>query len=329
MDVLVTGANGFVGRALCLTLKQAGHRVRGAMRAASNRHLKLWSEIDEVVVGEISQETDWVPALEGIDAVVHLAARVHIMDDDATDPLKEFRKVNTLGTERLARMASAAGVNCFVCVSSKVNGESTGQDASGKSQYFFENDVPHPQDAYAVSKWQAEEGLQQIASETGMELVVVRPPLVYGPGVKANFFRLLKMVDQGIPLPLASVANSRSLVALDNLVDFLQRCIEHPSAAGEKFLVSDGEDLSTPELIRRIAHHMKRPARLVPFPPGILRLGGHLLKKGDLTDRLLGSLQVDIDKAQRILGWEPPVSIDSALEKTVAWYLTSGKLQHA
>jgi nucleoside-diphosphate-sugar epimerase len=299
------------------------------MRAALNHRLNLRPEMDVVVVGDINQDTDWIPALEGINAVVHLAARVHIMDDDSIDPLKEFRKVNTLGTERLARMASAAGVNRFVYVSSiKVNGESTGQNASGKNQYFSENDVPHPQDAYALSKWQAEEGLQGIASETGMDLVVVRPPLVYGPGVKANFFRLLKMVDQGIRLPLASVENSRSLIALENLVDFLQRCVEHPSAAGEKFLVSDGEDLSTPELIRRIAHHMKRPVRLVPFPPGILRLGGHLLKKGDLTDRLLGSLQVDIGKAKRILGWEPPVSIDNALEKTVAWYLTSEKLQH-
>jgi len=250
-----------------------------------------------------------MPVVSNVDVVVHLAARVHVMRDAARDPITEYRRVNTEGTLNLARQAATAGAQRFVFLSSvKVNGE-TGS--------FRESDVPAPSDAYGLSKYEAEQGLKEIAAETGMAVVIIRSPLVYGPDVQANFRALMRGLALGIPLPLAAVDNRRSLVGLDNLVDLIVTCIEHPAAANETFFVSDGEDLSTPQLISRLARAMGRPARLIPLPPTLLTTGAMLLGKRDVAQRLLGSLQVDISKARRLLGWSPPVSLDEGLTRTV------------
>ncbi|MBN4073746.1 SDR family oxidoreductase [bacterium AH-315-E07] len=320
--ILVTGANGFVGSELCRALERTGYRVRRGLRTFHHSDETIVTSAGVVAVGEIGPETTWDEALKDVVTVVHLAARVHVLNNKHREYFEEFFRVNTVGTERLARLAANAGVKRFVYVSTvKVNGGGTGQDQQGVAEYYSEEDEPDPQDAYGVSKCEAEQVLQRIAVNTGMEVVIVRPPLVYGPGVKANFLRLLEWVDRGIPLPFGSVTNCRSLVALDNLVDFLLECVKNPAAAGEIFLVSDGEDLSTLELTRRIVSHMKRPVRLIAVPPNILRLGARLLGKQDMADRLLGSLQVDTAKARSVLEWEPPVSVDEALSRTVAWYL--------
>ena len=237
------------------------------------------------------------------------------MAERAHNPLVEFRRVNVDGTLNLGRQAAAAGVRRFVFVSSiKVNGEDT---PSGRR--FSNGDAPTPQDPYGISKMEAEQGLRQIAADTGMEVVIVRPPLVYGPGVKANFAALMRAVQRGIPLPLTSVThNRRSFVALDNLVDLLITCIDHPAAANQTFLVSDGEDLSTADLLRRLGSAMEKPARLFPVPPSLLQLGANLLGKGDMAQRLLGNLQVDISHTRQTLGWTPPVSVDEGLRRAVA-----------
>jgi len=256
-----------------------------------------------------ADSVDWGKVLVGVSTVVHLAARVHVMHETETDPLTAFRAVNVGGTLKLARQAAAAGVKRFVFISSvKVNGEST---SSGKA--FTELDAPNPQDAYGQSKHEAEQGLRQLSADTGMEVVIIRPPLVYGPGVKANFAALMRAVQRGWPLPLGAVHNQRSLVALSNLVDFIVTCLTHPAAANQTFLVSDGEDLSTPDLIRRMARAMNRPARLLPVPVWALQAVALLLGKGDAVQRLCGNLQVDISKARKLLGWNPPVSVDEGL----------------
>jgi nucleoside-diphosphate-sugar epimerase len=244
-----------------------------------------------------------------------LAVRVHVMDDTSADPLAAFRQTNTAGTLNLARQAAAVNVRRFVFVSSvKVNGEST-----AKNLPFAATGAPAPQDPYGISKMEAEQGLRQIADETGMEVVIIRPPLVYGPGVKANFASLMRAVQRGIPLPLASVThNRRSFVALDNLVDLLITCIDHPAAANQTFLVSDGEDLSTADLLRRLGQAMNKPARLFPVPPSLLQLGANLLGKGDMAQRLLGNLQVDISHTRNTLSWAPPISVDEGLRRAVA-----------
>lgn len=306
--VLVTGATGFVGKALVARLVETGRfRVRGAVRRGADY---LPTTVERAVVGDLTPDLNWQLALSGADAVVHLAGRVHEMRDAAADPLAEFRRVNVAGTLNMARQAAVAGVKRFVFVSSvKVNGE---------GGVYNESDPPAPKDAYGISKHEAELGLLAIASETGMEVVIIRPPLVYGPGVRANFRLLLRMVARAIPLPLGAIHNRRSLVAVDNLVDFIITCLEHAAAANETFLVSDGEDLSTTDLIRRLARAMGRPARLIPVPTSVLMAGATLLRKGDVAHRLLGSLQVDISKARALLGWKPPLSVDEALQRTVA-----------
>lgn len=307
MNVLITGASGFVGRALCETLTRAGYDVIPAVRDARGMP-------NERAVGEIGPYTDWREALHGVQSVVHLAARVHVMCDAASDPLAAFRAVNTAGTLNLARQAAAAGVKRFVFMSSiKVNGEYT---QPGRA--FAEVDLPDPQDAYGQSKHEAELGLRQLGAETGMEVTIIRPPLVYGPGVKANFAALLHAVQRGWPLPLGAVHNRRSLVALDNLVDFIVTCLTHPQAANQTFLVSDGHDLSTTELVRGLAHAAEVRARLVPVPAWTLRAGAALLGKGEVAQRLCGNLQVDISKARSLLGWVPPVSVDEGLRRVVA-----------
>jgi len=312
MTTLVTGANGFVGRALCRRLADSGAAVRAGSRVAHAAD----SGVDSVVTGDLSGQTDWTSVLEGIDTVVHLAARVHVMREHSRDPLALFRQVNVVGTRQLAQQAVEAGVRRFVYVSSiKVNGEGTHEGP------FSEADQPDPQDAYALSKWETEQVLRQLEAEAGIEVVVVRPPLVYGPGVKGNFFSLLRAVRIGVPLPFGRCQNRRSLVGLDNLVDLLVQCTVQPAAAGETFLVSDGEDLSTPELLRRIAAALGRPARLLPIPPGWLRSAARLLGQDRMYDRLCESLQIDIGKARQVLGWSPVQSVDAELARTASWYL--------
>ena len=304
----VTGANGFVGSALCRELRARSRLVRPIVRSQTG----VASGQEHHVAG-LGRDTDWEAALEGVACVIHCAARVHVMQDTAIDPLTAFRTVNVDGTLNLARQAAAAGVKRFAFISSvKVNGEST---ESGHA--FTEADAPNPQDAYGQSKHEAEQGLRQLSADTGMEVVIIRPPLVYGPGVKANFAALMRAVQRVWPLPLGAVHNQRSLVALDNLVDFIVTCLVNPAAANETFLVSDGEDLSTPDLIRRMASAMNRPARLLPVPVWAVQAGASLLGKGDAVQRLCGNLQVDISKSRTLLGWNPPISADEGLRRVV------------
>lgn len=284
--MLVTGATGFVGRRLVQTLGPAAQTL-------STR----------------SDPSTWSAALEGKQCVVHLAARVHVMQDGATDPLSEYRKVNVEGTLELARQASAAGVQRFVFLSSiKVNGEQT---EPGKP--FRADDIPAPQDPYGISKMEAEAGLRAIAKETGLEVVIIRPPLVYGPGVKANFASMVRWLQRGVPLPLGGIHNHRSLVALDNLVNLIITCLRHPDAAHRTFLVSDGEDVSTSELLRRMGAALGKPARLLPIPQRALEWGARLAGKPALAQRLFSSLQVDMQPTCQILGWAPPVSLEQGL----------------
>lgn len=305
--MLVTGANGFVGARLLERLRASTTlRAFGAVRSISGGDTERLCE-----VGDIDSRTDWSAALHNQNVVIHAAARVHIMQDAAADSLGAFREVNTAGTLNLARQAAAQGVSRFVFISSiKVNGEHTLQGVPFKA-----DDVPGPSDAYAMSKLEAEQGLWQISQETGMEVVVIRPPLVYGPGVKGNFASMVSLVARGIPLPLGGVNNKRSLLALDNLVDLVTVCVEHPAAANQVFLVCDAEDLSTPELLRRVGVALDKPARLIWVPSGILRLGAFMLGRRAMAERLLGSLQVDITKTRKVLGWEPAISVDEGLQQ--------------
>lgn len=308
MRLLITGANGFVGRALSIESIACGLSVRAACRSFSS----FPAAIECVSVGDSDRSTDWHDALRGCDAVVHLAARAHVMHDTTSDPLVEYRGVNVDGTLNLARQAAQAGVLRFVFISSiKVNGERTLLGCPFKA-----DDAPAPEDAYGLSKAEAEAGLLQMAQETGMEVVIIRPPLVYGPGAKGNFSSLLSWVARGLPLPLgAATANRRSLVALDNLVDLILTCVEHPKAANQTFLVSDGDDLSTTELLQRMGKAMNRPARLLPVPVSLLAFAARLLGKTVVTQRLLGSLQVEISKTCELLDWKPPVSVDEGLRR--------------
>lgn len=310
--ILVTGASGFVGSALVKRLMADG--TSGAVLAALRRLDALMPEgLKSVQVGDLLPTTDWGAAVQQADAVVHCAARVHVMQDGANNPLEAYRQVNVQGTLNLARQAAQAGARRFVFVSSiKVNGEATRSDHP-----FTADDVPAPLDPYGVSKMEAEQGLREISAHTGMEVVIVRPPLVYGPGVKANFASMMRWVARGVPLPLGAIHNARSMVAVDNLVDLLDTCLKHPAAASQTFLVSDGEDISTTQLLRRTAQAMGKPALLLPVPAGLLQLGAALLGKRDVAERLCGSLQVDIGKTRQLLGWTPPLTLDQGLTKAV------------
>ncbi len=313
MKVLVTGATGFVGRRLCERMMADGWQVRGAVRSAEQA-AKLTAGVEVVQIESIGADTDWSKALAGADAVIHLAARVHVMNDFVADPLAAFREVNVAGTERLARMAATTGVKRFVYISSvKVNGE-------GCEKSFTERDIPAPEDPYGVSKWEAEQVLHTVAEDTGLEVVILRPPLVYGPGVKANFLSLLKLLDRAIPLPLSSINNLRSFIYVGNFVDAIITCINHPKAAGQTYLVSDGEDVSSPELIMRVADALGKPVRLFPFPPALMRFAGKLTGKAAAVDRLLGSLVVDSSKIRRELNWKPPYTMEEGLRETAEWF---------
>lgn len=307
--IFVTGATGLVGRALVQHLLAKGQRVIVGLRAAI---APLWAEgVETCVVGSLGQASLDALNLQGVDVVVHCAARAHIMRDIAVDPLSAYRRVNTAGTLELARRAAACGVRRFVFISSiKVNGEST---AIG--QMFGPDDIPQPQDPYGVSKREAEDGLRALAAESGMEVVIIRPPLVYGPGVKANFAALMRWAQRGIPLPLGGVHNLRSLVALDNLVDFIDACCQHPAAANQTFLVSDGQDVSIAQLLRYMAAAFGKTITLVPVPVRLLRLAGLLTGKSGAVVRLCGNLQVDIKKNEQLLGWRPVIAMEEGLRR--------------
>ncbi|VVQ25311.1 N-acetyl-alpha-D-glucosaminyl-diphospho-ditrans, octacis-undecaprenol 4-epimerase [Pseudomonas fluorescens] len=314
--VFLTGATGFVGGATLKCLVAGNYTVIAALRNGSQL---LQSKVSTIHVDSIDGATSWDNGLTGVDVVIHAAARVHVMNDTETDPLAAFRRVNVEGTVNLARQAASAGVRRFVFISSiKVNGESTDLGIR-----YSPEDTPAPADPYGISKMEAEERLRELAVETGMEVVIIRPVLVYGPGVKANFQSMMRWLDKGIPLPFGAIHNSRSLVALDNLVDLIVTCISHPAAANQTFLVSDGEDLSTTQLLRKIALALGRTARLVPIPAGVLRGVATLLGRKALSNRLCGSLQVDISKTRSLLGWTPPVSADDALKATAQHFQES------
>lgn len=306
-----------MGATLCRRFQESGLLVRRAIRdqtklpqcGASDRNDLEW-----VVLHDRSTERETNDALQGVQVVVHLAARVHVMIDQAADPLQEFRRVNVDWTEQLARSAAGQGVRRFVYLSSvKVNGEQT-------LVPFTEQDSPKPQDPYGVSKWEAEQVLVRVSTQTGLETVVVRPPLVYGPGVRGNFLQLLNLLRRGIPLPLASIQNQRSLVYLGNLVDALSRCIRDPRAAGQTYFVCDGEDLSTPELVKRLAAAMETKVSLWPCPTSLLYWMGPAAGKWGMIDRLVGSLQVNSSKIQAELDWHPPFAVDTGLSETAAWF---------
>jgi nucleoside-diphosphate-sugar epimerase len=309
MKLLVTGASGFVGMELIRYLYEM-HRFQ--IIAALHHQVPAFpTGVESVQVADLTAFTDWSMALAGVETVVHLAARVHVIHDLSRNPLDEFRQVNVAGTLNLARQAAVAGVKRFIFLSSvKVNGECT-----HPGYPYSEQDIPAPQDPYGISKHEAEEGLRQLAKETGMAVTIIRPPLVYGYGVKANFRNLLLWLKKGIPLPLGAIHNQRSFVALDNLIDFILTCILHPNAANQTFLVADGEDLSTPELLQRAGLALGKPVRLLPVAAGMLHLGATLIGKKAMTQRLCGSLQVDISKARELLNWAPPMSVDEGLRR--------------
>ncbi len=303
--IVLTGANGFVGSQLFSALKGCARvQVAGLCRL-----LPLGEEgLALQAIGDL-QQADLSTLLTGVDVLIHAAARAHIMKDEVADPLAEYRRVNVEGTLNLARQAVAAGVKRFVFISS------IGVNGSINTRPFCADDQPNPTEPYAQSKWEAEQGLMQLAAETGMEVVIIRPPLVYGPGAPGNFGSLVRWIEKGVPLPLGAIHNKRSLVGIDNLVDLIIRCIDHPAAANQVFLAGDGEDLSTTELLRGVGKAMGKPAQLVPAPAGLLQFGATLLGKKAMAQRLLGSLQVDISKTCELLDWKPPYTVEEGLRR--------------
>ena len=312
MKILVTGANGFVGSHLCEMLAQQGHQVVRAVRSRQS------GDGDDVVeTGEISSTTDWRAALEGVEVVVHSAARVHVLNESINEPMSEFREINVHGTVRLAEQAAAAGVKRLVFIST------IGVLGNYSESPLHEHYHPHPSNGYSRSKREAEAKLMQLPPECGIEITIIRPPLVYGPGVKANFLKLMRCIDAARPLPFGMVPNARDYVSIANLCHFIERCLWHEAAANQVFLVADGEPISTPELIRRLARLMGRPVRLLPVPRWVLRVGARLLRKERLYHSICSSLRIDTSKAQLYLDWQPVESLQQGLEQTVAWYRSS------
>ena len=311
--ILVTGATGFVGRHLSNVLLSEGHEVLGTTRkdtgATSETDLRL------TTIPDIGDYVDWAPALQDVDSVVHLAARVHVMKESAEDPLATYRRTNVAGTENLLRRAGKHGIKRFVFISTvKVHGDAT------YGTPYSTADTLAPTDPYGCSKLEAEELVKRIGAEDGIETVIIRPPLVYGPGVAGNFLRLLRLVDKGIPLPFGLVENVRSLVGVDNLCDLIRECLTNHSAVGKRFLVSDNSDVSTRELVGHIATAMSKRARILPVPPRMISLAAKLVGKSAEASRLLDSLQVDISDTMQTLNWKPPVSLEDGVRSTVRWH---------
>lgn len=313
--IALTGGTGFLGEALLNTL--ADKKVKCFGRQIPHKVLQ-----DNFYQGTIDARTDFSAFLKNANVVIHCAARVHIMNDSSPNPLEDFREVNTYGTLNLARQAAEAGAKRFIFISSiKVNGESTEPGSPFKPDDSFV-----PSDPYGQSKYEAEIGLRKIAEKTGIEVVIIRPPLVYGPGVKANFESMMKWVNKGVPLPLGGIKkNRRSLVSLDNLVDLITICIEQPNAANQTFLVSDDDDISTSELLSRIAIALDCPNRMLPIPGSWLTLAARLIGKQAIAQRLCGSLQLDISKTKELLNWKPPYSTAECMKKTALDFLEKNK----
>jgi len=310
--ILVTGASGFVGTGLCSQLLSKGFSVTAALRKPPTPFRD--ERIRSVYIGHINELTDWTRATANSDFVVHLAGRAHVMREHTVNPITAYREVNVAGTVNLANSAVSAGVKRFIYMSSvKVNGEEN-------DQAYTELKDACPNDPYGMSKMEAELELMKIATKNKMELVIIRPPLVYGPGVKANFLSLLKLVDYSIPLPLASIRNRRSFIYLGNLIDCVIKCLTHPAAAGRIYLVSDDQDMSTPELIRIIAASMNRRAVFFPFPTSLLQSAGQLLGRAEVVSRILGSLTIDMSRIKKETGWTPPYSPETGLMNTVQWF---------
>ena len=317
--VLVTGASGFIGQSLIPTLKDRNILVQQVTRQQAQIN-----EEGLYFIPDFNAKDVWQTALLGCDLVIHLAARVHVMQDKGANPLEAFLAANLHGTVNLAQAAAKSGIKRFVFVSTiKVNGEFT------EKQPFTENDLPNPQDPYAISKYEAEKALRQIEKETGMQVVILRPPLIYGEGVKANFAALLNLVDKKLPLPMANIHNKRSLIYVKNFVDAIITCATHPKAAGETYLVSDGEDVSLPQLIKKIAIALDKQNYLFPFPIFIMRFLASLVGKSASVDRLTESLIIDSSKIRQELGWNPPFTMADGLKITADWYRQSLKEEHS
>jgi nucleoside-diphosphate-sugar epimerase len=309
---LITGASGFVGKSLACSLAQAQQPWQLRLVGRSGARLPDCAGATQHTTSALDASTDWSGMLQGVDVVVHAAARVHVLHDTAIDAPAQYRRTNVEGTLRLAEQASAAGVKRLVFLST------IGIHGVGQDRPYQETDTPAPKNPYAQSKLDAERGLQALAARTGLEMVVIRPPLVYGPDAPGNFDRLAAIVRSGIPLPLASVRNLRSLVAVSNLVNFIENCMTHPAAAQQTFLVSDGQDMSTTDLIRRMGMAMHRPARLLPMPLPLLRWGATCVGKQSMLQQLTSTLRADIHKARALLGWTPPLTVDAALAKALS-----------
>ena len=318
-SIVVTGASGFLGGSLVRQLASSNaFTVRAPLRRTG---VCLPDAVVALPIADLDASTDWQHVLPGVDVVVHASARVHVMHEAAANPLAEFRRTNVEGTLNLARQAAAAGVRRFIFISSiKVNGEAT---SPGKP--FSAHDTPAPLDPYGRSKAEAEQGLRELAVATGMEVVIIRPVLVYGPGVKANFLNMMRWLSKGVPLPFGAIHNRRSLVSLDNLISLIVTCIDHPQAANQTFLVSDGEDVSTSDLLRKLGVALGKPARLLPIPVGLMSAVAAWVGKRSVAQRLFGSLEVDISKNQALLGWRPGVSLEQGLSRTAQHFLESHK----
>lgn len=309
---LITGGSGFVGKRLVLGLSEHSQHVVLLSRSPSES-----AKYKTFRINGFSDQEDFSQALVNVENVVHCAARVHVLDEPSADALDEFRVVNVAGTMKLAYQAAEAGVKRFIYISSvKVNGESTSH-----SLPFREADSANPSDPYGISKCEAEEALLELAKHSNMEVVIIRPPLVYGPGVKANFFSLMKLAATGLPLPFASINNKRSMVYVDNLIDFIIRCIDHPNAANEVFLISDNDDISLSNLLSMMRAGLGVPKRLLPIPSFLFKLAGKLTGKQAVVDRLVGDLQVDVSKAVSLLDWTPPYTVKEGIAATVADFI--------